>query len=207
MATTLQPVFSRISNEERNNYDLFMEYTNPGNIDGYATGWAWDLGKLADLAEKAYRASEKANPILQEGSPQAAVIPGRQWELDRLSDIKQRLSQAIDLKRSYYDNSFPGMITKYVLQFLGMWDNGETAGIVKAEDFLIRYDSRMPLLKLSNGNYVSRCFFPLTNALWVRNNLNIGNFYNYNPQRAIPIVQNFRYDTLDLRDPRIFIQG
>ena len=74
-----QPIFSRVSNDERNNYDLFMEYTDPSNIEGYASGW--NLTNLADLAEKAYYVVRKTNPILQDISPQSAVIPERQWEL------------------------------------------------------------------------------------------------------------------------------
>ncbi|MBS0604881.1 MAG: hypothetical protein JSS60_07580 [Verrucomicrobia bacterium] len=205
IAAAQQPVFSRVSIEEKNSYDLFMDYSSSTNIEGYAKGW--NLEKLVDLAEKAYDVVAKSNPILQEGSPQSSVIPGRQWELNRLSDIKQRLAQAVEHKRGYYDNSIMGIITKYFLKCFGMWNDGETAAIVKAEDFLIRYDTRLPLFKDARGNYVSRCFFPLTSASWVRNTLDTTRFYNYNPRRAIPAVQNFRYDALDPNNPTIFIRG
>ncbi len=199
----LPPVFARVSTEEKNSYDRFMDYSS--RIEGYGRGW--NLGKLTDLAEKAYSVVCKTNPILQEGSPQSAVIPGRQWELNRLSYIKQQLAEAVKCKRAYYENTFMGMITRFFLKCFGMWNDGDTTAIIKAEDFLIMYDSRLPLYKESDGNYASRCFFPFTTASWVRDNLDTSRFYNYNPRRTIPAVQNFRFDALDPRNPQIFIRG
>jgi hypothetical protein len=201
--STHQPVFARISNEEKTNYDRFFEYTNDPNIQSYAK--CASLANLVSLAEKTRYIIEKTNPILQEGSPQSAIIPGRQWELDRLSEIKQRVGKAIECKRAYYENHLFGIITKYVLKCFGMWNNGDTADIVKAEDFLIEYDSRLPMFKDSQGNYQKRFFFVFTPVDWVRENLNTSRFYNYNPRRPIPAVQNFHYDALDPRNPRVFI--
>src|SRR5262249_5924481 len=118
-STSLQPVFARISNEEKSYYERFFEYTNDDNIQSYAR--CASLTNLVDLAEKAYSIVEKVNPRLQAGAPAA---PQRQWDLDRLSEIKQRLAKAIDCKRAYYENHFFGIITKYVLKCFDMWNNG-----------------------------------------------------------------------------------
>jgi hypothetical protein len=100
-----------------------------------------------------------------------------------------------------------GMVTRFFMKCFGMWNNGDTATIVKAEDFLIMYDSRLPLFKESSGNYAPRCFFVLVHAAWVRDHLDTSRFYNYNPRRAIPAVQNFRYDALDPRNPQVIIRA
>ncbi|MBI2811765.1 MAG: hypothetical protein HYX67_13190 [Candidatus Melainabacteria bacterium] len=206
MATTaLQPAFQRISAEDKSAYDLFFDSTSAPNIQGYEKGYS--LEKLTALAESAYGVVIKTNPILQEGSPQASVIPGRQWELNQLHLIKVRLSQAIECKRAYYDNHIFGIVTKYVLKFFGKWNDGNTSAIVIAEDFLIRHDTRFPLMKDSAGNYKTKMFFTLTPASWVRDNLDLSRFYNYNPRRPIPIAMEFRYDALNARHPEVFIRG
>jgi hypothetical protein len=204
--TVHQPALARLSSEEKTAYLRFFEYTDSPNLQSYAKGRA-SLGNLVHLAEKAYAIIKKTNPILQNGSSQSDSISGRQWEINRLSEIKQRLANAIECKRLYYDNHFFGMITKCVLRFFGMWNNGDTAAIVKAEDFLIMYDSRLPLFKDHRGNYQTRLFAFLTPASWVRENLDTSQFYNYNPRREIPIVQTFRYDALDRGNPYVIIRA
>jgi hypothetical protein len=96
------PLFNQVSLQEKNAYDRFFEYTSDTNIVNYAAGW--NLERLANLAHQAYHVVSKANPLLNEHSPAAQVIPGRQWELNRLSEIKQRLAAAIQHKRNYYEH-------------------------------------------------------------------------------------------------------
>jgi hypothetical protein len=97
----------------------------------------------------------------------------------------------------FYQNTLLGKITKFFLECFGMWNDGNTTAIVSAEDFLIKYDSRFPLTKDSKGNYCHKFFFFLTCATWVRNNLDVSRFYNYNLTRTIRLVQNFRFDTFN----------
>ncbi len=199
----ISPNFSQVSLEEKQSYDCFLEYTSYSNIEGYANGWS--LEKLTELAYKAHSVIQKTNPIFNEGSPRTAVIPGCQWGLDRLSDIKQRLSKAIEYKRAYYENTFMGMVTKCLLKCFGMWNGGDTAAIIEAEDFLIDYDSRLPLIKSYGGVYVRRTVFPLVSdqftptIWWVRSNLNTSGFYNYDPKRDIPVDPNWESQALPMR--------
>ncbi|HEX2582969.1 MAG TPA: hypothetical protein VHL30_02515, partial [Chlamydiales bacterium] len=116
------------------------------------------------------------------------MIQARQWEIDRLSEVKQRLALAIVHKREYYENHWFGIITKIFLKLFCLWNNGNTSSIVAAEDFLLRYDLRYPVVKIF-GNYVEPSFFtPMVDLDWYRHNLNIETFFNYNPpSRTIPV--------------------
>lgn len=187
--------------------NTFLTYTHADNLQNYANGWS--LENLTSLAEKAYEVVKKSNPILQEGSPQDAVIPGRQWELTNLSVIKERLASAIPMKRSYYENHWFGKITRWFLDFFGLWNNGDTPAIIKAEDFLLRHDTRLPVYKDSDGNYRKVFFFFAlsADAEWVRTRLDTSRFYNYNPRRPIPLVENCNYNNLDPRNPQVVIRG
>lgn len=206
MATiALQPVFTRASKEEYEGYNQFMLLTSPDNIVNYGKGG--NLEKLAYAAENAYSAVCKGNPFTQAGSVPNAAMTGMQWELNCISDIKRRLAQAIEYKHAYYERTVIGTITRLILKCLGLWNEGNTAAIIKAEKFLIRYDSRMPLLQMKHGYYAPCLFFPLVSAAWVRANLDMINFFNYNPQRAISVVHNFRYDALDPLNPQVIIRS
>lgn len=203
----IPPNFPQVSSDEKQCYDSFIEYTSDSNIEGYANGW--NLEKLIELTYKAYSVIQKTNPILNHGASRTGLIPGCQWGLDHLSDIKQRLSKAIEYKRDYYENTLMGMITKYILKCFGMWNGGDTAAIIEAEDFLIDHDSRLPLIKSYGGVYVRRTFFPLvpdqftSTIWWVRSNLNTGSFYNYNPRRDIPVDPNWESQALPMRKQTI----
>ena len=203
MAITAAPAFARIPADDRKDYDAFIKATTGMQIRGYASGW--NIEKLAQLAEKAYAVIRKTNPILDEGSPQADVIRGRQWELNQLSDIKQRLANAIVQKRAYYDNHVLGMITKFFLKCIGKWNDGNTSSIVAAEDFLLKWDTRLPVSKNASGFYETRLFLPLTSAAWIRQNLNTDQFFNYNPMRTTPLVRECRYDAINPGNPQVVI--
>ncbi len=193
------PALDRISSDDKKRFLLFYQ------LDGNRSAKRQNLGKVVELANKACSIIERTNPILQEGSPQTAVIPGRQWQLNRLSLIKQIVARKIICKREYYENHWFGRITKFFLKCFKQWNDGDTAAIVKAEDFLIFHDIRLPLYKNSKGLYQARFFFPTIPLWWVRQNLVIDRFFNYNPRRAIPVVQNFRYELLNPTDPHVFI--
>ncbi len=180
----LAPDFSQIREESRAKYEQFFAWTAPENVQSYANGSS--LERLADLAGS-------CRGIIQFTCP---VIEGQeQWKLDRLSEVKERLSQAVECKRSYYDNHPFGIVTKYVLKLLDlfgfkMWNNGDTAAIVAAEDFLLMWDSRMPVVKISNpenrnyGLYSRREDFPPRND-HNRRAIDLTHFYNYTPRREI----------------------
>ncbi|NGX49353.1 MAG: hypothetical protein K940chlam5_00951 [Candidatus Anoxychlamydiales bacterium] len=88
-------------------------------------------------------------------------------------------------KKEYYENHWVGKITRFILKFFNMWNNGFTTSIMKAEDFLLFWDSRVPVFKTAKGNYATRLFFVFTSVRWVRDNLDMSNFYNYTPSRTI----------------------
>ena len=185
---SLQPVFSRVSQEQRAEFDRFFEYTSPENVQNYAQGWS--LTNLVDLASKTISVIDRTNPIWDPNgevrTDEPTAIQARQWQLDRISEVKERLAGAIPLKKSYYDNHWFGVITKYVLWCFGMWNNGTTSAIKAAEDFLLFYDTRTPLF-YSDQRYHVRFFFPMVPCYWVRNNLDTSRFFNYNPERTIEI--------------------
>ena len=219
-STSLQAAFSKVSVQDKADYDRFLEYTNNANISSYSRGSS--LTALTELAEKAWHTVQVANPLKEERFLMDGTVPMMQWDLDRLSEIKGRLAKAIECKRSYYDNHFFGIVTKYVLKLFRMWHEGDTADIQCAEDFLIRYDSRLPMEKDAQGNYRIRNYFfggwtlvnplspirlPSPSAEWVRQNLNVSRFHNYNPKRAIVAAKDFHYSRLDPRNPEVVIRS
>ncbi len=188
------PVFNRIPVTLKEEHDRFFYEAHPDRIRVYAQT---DLMHLVHLAKGAVHTFDRCNPISDTwhgdwntwqgpGADTATVIAARQWQLDRLSDVKQRIAQAIVHKRDYYENTTLGKIVKFVLKCLCMWNNGNTAAITKAEDFLLYWDSRVPVYK-QDGKYTSRYFWPLVPVSWVQEKLNTGNFYNYTPNRTIEI--------------------
>lgn len=165
MATTPNPLnvapdFTQVTDIARADYEQFFELTAPENIENYANGS--NLESLAALANQCRTVIDLTCPII-DGQ--------QQWKLNRLSEVKERLSQAVECKRRYYDNHIFGIVTKYVLQFLDcfgfkMWNNGDTAAIVTAENFLLFWDSRAPVFVISHpvnphyGEYSRRQDFP-----------------------------------------------
>ncbi|MBS0650665.1 MAG: hypothetical protein JSR93_05845 [Verrucomicrobia bacterium] len=167
-----------------NNFEL----TAPENIENYANG-----SNLESLAALAY----SCRTVIQFTCP---IINGQdQWKLNRLSEVKERLAQAVECKRRYYDNHIFGIVTKYVLQFLDcfgfkMWNNGDTAAIVTAENFLLFWDSRAPVYvninpdSLQYGEYSRRQDFPPRTDIG-GNPIDLSRFYNYNPRRMIEVAR------------------
>lgn len=179
------PLFNRVLPEYQESYESFFEITSdlPRNIG--------NLNKIVDLAEKVEHVLRHANPICDTWSnqwgDQSRLREARQWHLDRLSVVKQRLAQAIVCKRDYYENTWMGSIAKWILKLFCLWNNGNTAPIRRAEDFLLRYDTRFPISKLSE-KYQGVFFWPLLSHGWIRENLDLQNFYNYDPpSRAIEV--------------------
>ncbi len=219
-STSLQAAFSKVSNQDKMDYDHFFEYTDNANISSYSRGGS--LTTLTELAEKTWYVTQMVNPLKEERFLMGGTVPMMQWDLDHLSEIKGRLAKAIECKREYYDNHLFGIATKYVLKLFRMWHDGDTADIQCAEDFLIRYDSRMAMEKDAQGNYRTRSYFfggwtlvnplspirlPSPSAEWVRQNLNVSRFHNYNPKRAITAAIDFHYSRLDPRNPKVVIRS
>ncbi|MGE0670829.1 MAG: hypothetical protein AB7H48_01915 [Parachlamydiales bacterium] len=204
VSNTLQaaPDFSRLTPEDRHlqtDYETFFEWTNTENITSYANGAS--LTNLTSLADRILSAIERANPFWPQGEDrvdQPTAIRARQWQMDRLSDVKERLGQAVDQKRSYYENHWFGIVTQYFLKCFCMWNDSNTAAITTAEDFLLRYDSRYPVRRHSDvmqcvpytGSYDQQYyFFFLTPFTWLQDNLDLTRFYNYNPPaRVINVI-------------------
>lgn len=161
-----------------------------------------DLNKLIVLAGHAFAIVQKTNPF-----PEAQEIPKRQWDLNQLSDIKKQVAEAIDRKRAYYESTICGRIAKCFLRLFGKWNSGDTKELLKAEDFLIAFDSRMPLVKNGDGTYSIKSFFPTRDASWMRSHLNTQSFYNYNPRRAVPVVVTCQYDALNPHHPYVGVSS
>lgn len=161
----LHPLFQQISVEDKNTYNLFFACTSNENIQNYSKGCS--LKKLTSLAQKAYDVVLKTNP-----NQSKYKISELQWQLDRLSEIKQRLASAIPYKEEYYENHWFGTITKYFLKCFCLWRGGSTGAIIEAENFLIKADSR----------FYERAFLfsPVLASYWVRENLDLTGFFNYN---------------------------
>jgi hypothetical protein len=143
---------------------------------------------------------QRTNPIWDtqsgpEGASPETVNQARQWQIDRISEVKEHVAQALDQKKAYYDNHWMGIITKYVLDFFCMWNNGYTNSITTAEDFLFWWDSRLPIFKSSHGEYETRFFFPLTPVSYIQEKLNTSQFYNYTSEREIIVHAAFDLDT------------
>ncbi|MBX3718191.1 MAG: hypothetical protein KF898_00920 [Parachlamydiales bacterium] len=206
MATTPNPLnvapdFTQVRDSAREVYLQFFELTAPENIENYANGA--NLESLAELASRCRNIIEGTCPII-DGQ--------QQWKLNRLSEVKERLSQAVECKRRYYDNHIFGIVTKYVLQFLDcfgfkMWNNGDTAAIVTAENFLLFWDSRAPVYIITNpessqyGEYQRRQDFPPRRDIG-DTPIDLSRFYNYNPRRTIEVPgypDNVRINYAELR--------
>src|SRR5579862_5998621 len=141
-----RPILDKLSSKDRNCYEAFFEKTHASDISKYATGSS--LTYLAFLAEKVVGALDKINPICNTFSTRPddpGFRSARQWNIDRISEVKRTVAQALEYKKTYYDSHWLGIITKCVLKCLGKWDDGNTASIRKAEDFLIYWDSRYPV--------------------------------------------------------------
>jgi len=169
--------FSSVSDWAQRKYNKFFEFTDENHINRYARGGS--LTELADLASGARNVIDLCKCDLRglDSGNQA------QWELNRLSEIKERLSKAVALKKSYYTNNIFGIITQYVLKLFCMWNNGNTADVIKAEDFLLFWDSRRPV---SKGSY-SRKYHKRQDFSPSRINLDTSRYYNYNPSRLIEL--------------------
>lgn len=195
------PDFTQVRDFARAEYEQFFSLTAPENIENYANGS--NLESLTELAASCRNVIEITCPII-EGQ--------QQWKLNHLSEVKQRLAQAVECKRRYYDNHIFGIVTKYVLQFLDcfgfkMWNNGDTAAIVTAENLLLFWDSRAPLYVISNpnssqyGQYSRRQDFPPRSDHGGAP-VDLSQFYNYNPRREIEVPgypENVRINYAELR--------
>ena len=169
---------SEIPEWERDKYDDFFEYTDDTEI--YANGAS--LEYLTELAHSVRGILTRCRSKVSLDGQTA-----NQWELNHLSEVKQRLANAIEMKRGYYENHLFGIISKYVLIVLGRWNNGDTPAIVTAEDFLLYWDSRRPVRKISHpnnpafGKYSLRPEFRIVTYDTTR-------YFNYNPQRIIEMA-------------------
>lgn len=173
------------------NYNQFFAQTEPKEIEQYARG-----AYLAELAELATRARSVIHIARLQVYPND--IPAQdQWQLDQLSEVKKRLAQAIQLKRNYYEEHWFGIITKFFLKLIGQWNGGDTAAIVKAEDFLLFWDSRKPVMKISNYNNVAFGKYSVRGDFQTAH-LNTSQFFNYNPCRAIELETRVLVDYKDL---------
>lgn len=179
------PLFNRLPTDYQESYNSFFELTDPANIRN-----SMNLDLIVSLAEKAEYVLAEANPIWDTGDnrwgDRLQWQDAYQWHLDRLSHVKERLAQAIVHKKEYYENTWMGRITRFFLKLFCLWNNGNTAPIRRAEDFLLRYDSRYPVMKFE-GEHKSVFFWPLKSHEWVQQNLNVQNFYNYDVPHAIEV--------------------
>lgn len=186
------PDFSKLSMVQREQHESFFKQTNKPSIKDYASGG--NLTKLVALAEDVIWGLNLCNPICptypadndQINNP-INTIPARQWQIDYISLVKGNLAKAIKYKKSYYDNHWFGIITKFFLKCFFLWNNGYTRAITEAEDLLLFWDSRVPLEKVNNKYSIRRDFFIYTPIHWIQEKLDTSNFYNYNTSRKLEI--------------------
>lgn len=187
------PIFSRVSPTQKAQYDLFFNKTDKNNIQKYATGTS--LTNLVDLAENVTEVIDKCNPMWGpenwSKADDSTKFSARQWQIDHISEVKFQLSKAIEQKKNYYQNHFLGIITKFFLKCFGMWNNGFTASIIKAEDFMLFWDSKCPLIK-QDGKYIRReFFFPITTSVsWINEHLLTDKFFNYTSSRTAELIKS-----------------
>jgi hypothetical protein len=191
---------SRATIQDKEQYSLFFYQAK----NFFETG---NLTKLVDLATQTIDIMNRCNPIgaAYDNSRSLGVIFNEkyQWLMDNISEVKKIVSCAINYKRKYYKEHWFGKITRFVLLCLGMWNNGYTSAIMKAEDFLLFWDSRIPLYETKcGGTYRERCMFPLRSAKRLREQLNIEDFYNYTPLRQIKIAGYCDFTNL----PPVFVK-
>jgi hypothetical protein len=84
---------------------------------------------------------------LEKTHPQFAKL-ARQWDCDKISEIKKRLGAAVQLQREYYDTTWMGSVSKFFLKLTGQWNNGDTAAIQSALHKLYRWDFEQPLCNI-----------------------------------------------------------
>lgn len=158
-------------------YNHFSQSISQNHLKKIAEGSS--LSALVDEAEKAVSIITKAF-----STDDLLNVPKLQVMLDRISEVKMKIAVAIVYKQIYYETTWLGKVTKFILKLFCLWNGGYTSAIVQAEDFLLFWDSRLPVAKLS-GEYLTRYFFPLVPVYWVQENLDMSKFYNYNPSRPI----------------------
>lgn len=174
----ISPKLSHISERTQLDYKEFYKKTDEKNIDKFSKGASLD--RLTRLAEKARFVVNFGNPF------PISNHQTYQWEMDHLSDIKQRLHQAINQKLNYYEKDTIGKIKKIILKLFGRWNGGATKSIERAEDFLLFWDSNQPLYKITHpesssyGKYGIRQDFPGPSH---KKHANFDHFFNYTPIR------------------------
>jgi hypothetical protein len=185
-----RPILDKLCPYDTSSYHAFFDRIQPSQLSKFSSH-----SSLSDLVELAYKVVfllDKINPICNSmvGSLDDPVyVRSKQWQLDRISEIKKGVAEAMEHKKTYYDSHWLGIITKCVLKCLGKWDNGNTASIRKAEDFLLRWDSRCPVSKIPQLPDYSEheIFVWLLPTDSMRRVVNTSTFYNYTPSRIIPL--------------------
>lgn len=182
------PLFDRLPPQYQEAYNQFFDITSPSKLPDHIG----NLNNIVDLAEKIEHVLGHANPIWDtwgsEWGDRYRSLDAHQWHLNQLSLVKQRLAQAIVCKRDYYENTWMGTLAKWILKLFCLWNYGNTAPIRKAEDFLLRYDTRYSVALFPEGYRGLICFWPFITHAWVREHLNLQNFYNYDvTSRAIEV--------------------
>ncbi len=169
--------------------ERFNALTNAENITTYAHGA--NLTDLTALAERVVNVILDSRccpfwtgPAIAEDRD--ATVRMVQWQMDHLSQIKERLGQAVEQKRNYYQNDWFGILTQYFLKCFCMWNGGQTASIKTGESFLYTYESRPRRDRgYTVGNLPHPNVFMRNNIQdnwdWIRNDINLTQFYNYDP--------------------------
>lgn len=175
----MQPNFSNCTTADHEKFSRFFLKTQPENIQNNTR----NLNELSRLFDHNFALLKHINPHLD----QLESMTASQWELDRLSEMKVRLAQAIEQKKSYYQNHWFGKITQCFLKIFGLWDNSNTPAIKNAEKRLFATDTRNKLIKDGKEYQICIFFYPAVFTEDVRNKLNTTHFYNYNPNRRIKL--------------------
>jgi hypothetical protein len=176
-----------------NGITQLMKHTDPDQIQRYSNGTS--LSELVDLATSVrYILAGLRSDVSDDHQLQ------KQWELDRLSEVKEKLSKAIEWKRSYYNQNYYGIFWKYCFMFSGQWKHGDADDIVAVEECLLLWDSRRSVMKIPNPRHTHFGKYTAYTAFHEHiQNLNTSQYFNYNPQRLIELDtgEKIDYATLD----------
>ncbi len=169
----------------------------------------FDKMKAVDQKIKEYKCA------LEKTHPQSAKL-ARQWDCDKISEIKKRLSAAVQLQREYYDTTWIGAFAKLFLKLVGEWNNGDTAAIQAALRTLYAWDFEQPLYPAKHkcfllgtpyltgtNEYAKGCSFasrdseemgdlpgdiPWLRTSWIKKHLKTDHLYNEPMSKQVTIV-------------------
>lgn len=135
---------------------LLPKEEDPGYVDAMTNPTGKAKG-VADQMKAIEKKIEEFKCSLEKTHPQIAKLV-RQWDCDKISEIKKRLGAAVQLQREYYDTTWIGCIAKFFLKLTAHWNNGDPAAIQSALVTLYSWDFEQPLHPLKYESFLLEPF-------------------------------------------------